>query len=66
MPAILTTSEAREAWLQAPLADALALVRPLPDNTLRVVARGEEQDGEAALVNMATRASRIRRRSCCC
>ena len=37
----LATMEAREAWLQAPLAEALALLRPLPDNTLRVVARRE-------------------------
>ena len=57
MPAILTTPEAQEAWLRAPLAEALALVRPLPDNTLRVVARGEKQDGEGAVVNLAARTS---------
>jgi putative SOS response-associated peptidase YedK len=45
MPVILTTPHECEAWLSAPLEDALKLQRPLPDDALRIVARGEKQDG---------------------
>ena len=44
MPAILTTPEELDLWLTAPAAEALTLQRPLPDNVLRVIARGEKQD----------------------
>jgi putative SOS response-associated peptidase YedK len=44
MPAILTTREEVERWL-APPNDALALQRPLPDDALRIVARGKKEDG---------------------
>lgn len=44
MPVILTSSQDVETWLQADTADALALQRPLPDGSLRIVARGERQD----------------------
>jgi putative SOS response-associated peptidase YedK len=45
MPVILTTREEVEQWLTAPANDALALQRPLPDNALRIVARGKKEDG---------------------
>ena len=49
MPVILTTPEACEAWLTAPIPDALAMQRPLPDGRLCVVAKGEKQDPPAIL-----------------
>lgn len=57
MPAILTTEEEREVWLRAPWSEAGALQKPLLDGALRIVARGEKQDGEGELVNLAGRAS---------
>ncbi len=47
MPVILTTPEEHAHWLTAPAAEALQLQRPLPDGTLRIVARGSKQDGRA-------------------
>jgi len=40
MPVILRSGEEIEAWLRAPMEEALKLQRPLPDDALRVVARG--------------------------
>jgi putative SOS response-associated peptidase YedK len=48
MPVILTTEEERETWMTASPEEALRLQRPLPDGSLRIVARGEKQDGLAA------------------
>jgi putative SOS response-associated peptidase YedK len=45
MPVILTTEAEREAWMTAPPQEALGLQRPLPDGALRIVARGEKEDG---------------------
>ena len=44
MPVILTTPEECDVWLNAPVAEALALQRPLADGLLSIVARGEKQD----------------------
>jgi len=44
MPVILTTPDEVEHWLSAPTKEALELQRPLPDGTLRIVARGEKAD----------------------
>ena len=45
MPVILTTPEEVETWMTAPIEEALKLQRPLPDGSLKIVARGEKKDG---------------------
>ena len=47
MPVILTAADEVEAWLQAPWPEACSLQRPLPDGSLRIVARGEKEDPPA-------------------
>ena len=44
MPVILTTADEVETWMTAPPDQALKLQRPLPDETLRIVARGVKED----------------------
>ena len=44
MPVILTTTEEFDLWLEGETVEALKLQRPLPDETLRIVARGEKED----------------------
>jgi putative SOS response-associated peptidase YedK len=48
MPVILTTPAEIDLWLEGDTAAALGLQRPLPDEALAIVAKGEKEDGLAA------------------
>jgi len=47
MPVILTKPNEIDLWLEGDTPDALALQRSLPDDALRIVAKGEREDGLA-------------------
>jgi len=48
MPVILTKPEEIETWMTQPADQALRLQKPLPDGSLRIVARGTKEDSEPA------------------
>jgi putative SOS response-associated peptidase YedK len=44
MPVILTTPDEFDRWLEADTVGTLSLQRPLPDDAIRIVAKGEKED----------------------
>ena len=49
MPVILTTPIEVDQWLEAETPGALELQRPLSDDALRIVAKGEREDRVTAV-----------------
>lgn len=45
MPVILTTHDEIDLWMTAPAPEVLRLQHPLPDDVLKIVARGAKKDG---------------------
>ena len=44
MPVVLTTREEIDVWMNASAEEALKLQRPLPENSIKIVACGDKKD----------------------
>jgi len=49
MPVLLTNEQEFDTWLDAPVNEAIALQRRLPNELLQIVAKGEKSDRAATL-----------------
>ncbi len=47
MPVILTTPKEYDVWLNAPTEEVLTLQRPVPDDMLMIVTKGQKSDAGA-------------------